>query len=927
MPEKKTDTAPDPEFAALTVERFEKTHRKLDAEEKRTLFAVSSHSRFLARAAIRDPEVVSFPRTNTAKTKTAIEKKLISLGGGFKETERFFEEVRRFKYARLTQIVYENINGADFTKTMAAISDLAEAVVEAAIFRLSPETGARDAGRFCVLGMGKLAGRQLNLSSDIDLIYVYEDNGDAQPFFKLARKLTAAISATTENGFLYRVDLGLRPGGIKGQIAAHTDGALQHYLYGGETWERIALMKARPIAGDKRLGKELLGKLEAFIYDKNTDYGVIEDMTEMKRKLSGIRKERDIKLGAGGIREIEFFAQTLQILNGANRNLRDANTLSVLKKLLRRKTVSPEIADALSKHYLFLRKVEHNIQLDEETQTHSVPRSPEKLSKLAKMTGFQNGEQFEKSLAAAMSETSDICGELFAQSAENEEKLPQKRWEKEAAKIDAFLTSGDVSEGEAVESLASLGFRRPEEALEVAADLRYPGSEGSGPRSRGLVGKLLRALFEQADSGADADIMLANLKRLMANAEWKMSVYPLISAAPETLKLFMKLMSCDSPTSEFLIHNPYYINSVALKSAEGLGNKSEIVRSLGKTVAQQRSYEDKLEAVRHFKQTETLKLCVAEFQKKTDFTHTGGYLSLLAGTVLEVGLDMAKRLVRSSGAVSTAKTCVLGMGKLGGRELGYGSDLDIILIHDGGEAERHIRLAQKLIWLLSVSDRYGNLYEIDTALRPSGNSGMLVTSFESFKKYHETGEARLWERQALIKAAHCAGGAAFGEKVLREVEKYVYETPLEPDFHLEIGRLRKRMESELAREDGDTFNFKTGRGGMVDVEFLVQTLQLKHGGRHREIRKTNTVEALDRITALGIIGKKEGKTLRSGYIFLGTLANLQGIFRKNRANRISRGDFERLAREFEKFPSGAKLRKKYVSTTDGIRKIYEGFFN
>ncbi len=924
---RKKNLVPDPEFAALTLDRFEKTHRKLSAEEKRTLFAISSHSRFLARAAMRDPETVSFPRTNTLKTKAAIEKKLVSFSRKFADTDRFFEEIRRFKYRRLAQIIYEDITGADFTKTMAAISDLAEAVLGAAVFKLSRETQAEGAGRFCVLGMGKLAGRQLNLSSDIDLVYIYEDDGDAQPFFKLAQRLTTEIGAVTENGFLYRVDLGLRPGGIKGTIAAHTEAALQHYLYLGETWERIALMKARPVAGDIRLGGELLGKLEPFIYDKITDYSVIEDMAEMKRKLSGIRKERDIKLGAGGIREIEFFVQTLQILNGANKNLRDSNTLSALKKLLRRKTVSREVSDALSNHYIFLRKVEHNIQLNEETQTHSVPHSGERLSGLAKMTGFKNAGDFEKSLKAVMDETADICGELFKRLPGYEDAPREEPWEKESAKISEFLTSGDVSRSEALESLASLGFRRPEEAIEVISDLNKPAIGETGFRAGGLVEKLLRVLFEQALAGGDSDLTLANLKRLMANAEWKMSLYPLISASPATLKLFMKLMSCDSQTSAFLVHNPYYINSVALKSAGDIGTKSEIVDSLKKTMAQQRSYEDKLETLRHFKHMETLKLCVAEFEKKTDFTRTGQYLSLLAGIILETGLNMAKNLVRERGAVSTAKTCVLGMGKLGGCELGYASDLDIILIHDSEQPERYVKLAQRLIGLLSVSDRYGKLYEIDTALRPSGKTGMLVTSFDAFRKYHETAEgARLWERQALIKASHCAGGSALGKKVMRAVEKYAYEAPLEPGFHLEIMRLRERMEKELAGEDGETFNLKTGRGGMVDVEFLVQAHQLRHGGKRPEIRTPNTLEAIDRLTESAIVGKREGKTLRDGYTFLGTLANLQGIFKKNAVSRIRRGDFERLAGEFEKFPTAAKLEKKYISTTRAIRKIYEGSF-
>lgn len=918
---------PEPKFAALTVERFEKNNRKLKAGEKQLLLQISSHSRFLARAAIRDPETVSFPLSNKAKTKSAISKKLAALSNKTESTGGFFEELRRFKYRRLAQIVHEDINGTDFTKTMEDLSDLAEAIVEASVLRLSPETGADKAGKFCVLGMGKLAGRQLNLSSDIDLVYVYEDSGCARAFIDLAQRLTAEIGASTENGFLYRVDLGLRPGGIKGSVASHIEEALEHYFYRGETWERLALMKAREIAGDKELGAELLGKLEPFIYE-NTSYDLIEDMSDMKRRLSGLTKKRDVKLADGGIRGIELFAQTLQILNGANKNLRTPNTLEALKKLLGRKTIPQEVAYTLEKNYLFLRKVEHNIQLDEERQTHSVPESSEKLSKLAVMMQFQNTLEFEKTLDEAMEETRKICGELFKRPSEKEP--PMEDWEKDAVKITEFLTSGDVERSEALRSLASLGFKNPEEALDIITDLESPGGTGNDFRARGLYKKMLRTLFKQSFTCGDLNLALTNLKRLMANQEWKMSIYPLISAAPQTLEIFMKIMGCENPISSFLSHNPYYMSSVALKGKSTLGKKGVILRSLENLMSEHGSDEEKLEILRHFKYTESLKLCVAEFEEKIDFQRTGKYLSLLAEVIIEAMLKIAKRLAENTGArgISTAKTCVLGMGKLAGGELSYSSDLDIILIHDGGETERYVKFAQKLIGILSLTDRYGRIYEIDTTLRPSGNSGTLVTSLKAFKQYNRSQVgARLWERQALIKASHCAGGKSFGKRVMDEIEKRVYEAPLEADFHKEIARLRGRMERELARESNDYFNFKTGRGGMVDVEFLVQSMQLKHGAKHLELRTPNTLEALDRLTSLGIVGTGEGKTLRNCYIFLGTLSILQGIFRKGHGNRIGPGDFERLAREFEQFPTADKLRKEYVSKTRAVRKIYERFFS
>lgn len=914
---------PDPDFAALTAERFEKTHGAAGAEEKRALFEISSHSRFLARAAIRDPEVAAFAARGGGVKKADIETELARATDGARDTDDFFEMMRKFKYRMLARIIREDIGGADFTQTMTALSDLAEAIVEAAVGALSGETGVGGAGKFCVLGMGKLAGRQLNLSSDIDLVYVYETGGDSGAFFNLAERLTTEISRATENGFLYRVDLGLRPGGIKGEIAATADGAIDHYLNRGETWERVALMKARPVAGDKALGRRILKTLEPFIYEAGRDYGLIEDMAEMKRKLFGIRKERDVKLGAGGIREIEFFTQTLQILNGSNTGMRDPGTLPALKKLLKRKTIPRETADGLAASYLFLRKVEHNIQLEEETQTHSVPQDPEKLARLAARCGFETAADFEEELERTTGAAQAICDDLFGtrRSARREEIEP---WEKDAIRITEFLTSGDVDKRQAVRSLESLGFKNPDDALEIISDLQSPQAAGADLRARGLVRNLLRALFKQSPRAGGGDFALSNLKRLMAHEEWKMSLYPLISAAPETLDTFIKIIGCDSPAGSFLIHNPYYISSSALKTGGELSSKSEIVKLLAKTVSRHGSEEEKLESLRHFKHIETLKLCVAEFQKKTDFESIGKYLSLLAAVLVETALAMAAGRV---GAPASG-TCVLGMGKLGGGELGYSSDLDIILLHEGPETEKYTRLAQRLIALLSVPDRHGRLYEIDTTLRPSGNAGTLVTSFDAFKKYNEApGGARLWERQALIKAFPCAGGKRLGAKVMREIEGYVYEKPLEKNFHREIARIRERMEKELALEDGESFNFKTGAGAMVDVEFLVQAMQLKHGRGRPELRVRNTLEALDRLTGAKLIGKRGGKTLRDGYVFLGTIANLQGIFRHNHGNRIGPEDFERLAGEFEPAGDAKGLRRKYVSTTRAIRKIYEEFFN
>ncbi|TFG76660.1 MAG: bifunctional [glutamate--ammonia ligase]-adenylyl-L-tyrosine phosphorylase/[glutamate--ammonia-ligase] adenylyltransferase, partial [Thermodesulfobacteriales bacterium] len=330
---------PNPDNAQNVLERYKETYKRISSKKADILKILSSYSRFLGRVILTDPSVLEYlnqPKNiKNKKTSNQFLKEVDAIRKGADSGESLGSELRQYKYREFSRIIYRDIlELCPFSDIMEELSDLASSIVEAAVRLYSEELDTKSHGEFVVLGMGKLGGRELNLSSDIDLIYVYRDNGDPDPFFKLAERVTRLLSAVTQDGFLYRVDLALRPGGSKSTVAVPIEGAIEHYFYWGDTWERAAMIKVRPIAGDLALGDEFIKEIEPFVYKKFLDYQSIEELKDMKTKLDKLQKKRDVKLGKGGIREIEFFIQALQLVNGGEiKGIRERNSISALKKL------------------------------------------------------------------------------------------------------------------------------------------------------------------------------------------------------------------------------------------------------------------------------------------------------------------------------------------------------------------------------------------------------------------------------------------------------------------------------------------------------------------------------------------------------------------------------------------------------------------
>ncbi len=924
------EVLPDPENAENVIKRFIEVHKGISPKKKDLLYILSSYSRFLGRVIIKDPGILDLLLTSEfIQNKKPLEKTIQESNGIFESSstlEEFMAQLRRYKYRELSRIIYRDIMHLErFPEIMEGLSDLASGILEAAFKFFDREVKATSHGRFVIIGMGKLGGSELNLSSDIDLIYIYQTTEKPDLFFKIAERITKSLSSVTEDGFLYRVDIGLRPGGGKSPIALSFDGALEHYFYWGDTWERAALIKARHVAGDISLGDEFNKEIEPFVYKKNLDYTSVEDLKDMKAKLDRLHKVRDVKLGKGGIREIEFFVQALQLVNGgAIKELREKNTLMALEKLSERKIIEDDVFQSLGSSYLFLRKVEHAIQLVDELQTHKLPEDSNGLDKLAIRVGFQNKEEFEEVYNKRTSEVSRVYEWLFYEPTKRIEEGGKAFWE-----LADFLTEGNIAQSEAIEDLRRLGFKNPESALELIAALLDQKKGGLTHRGRILTRRVIPAFLGRVIASPDPDAALVNLERFISGIGWRTSIFAVLAENPDLLELLSRLFSTSGYLSGFLIRHPEYLDVLTLKDViKEFASKEEMVLELEKILSEEKEYEGKLDAIRRFKHVETLKLCLRDLNREVDPIYVGNFLSMLAESVLEVGLLLAGEVLGSTlGRRGTPEDIIiLGMGKLGGMEMSYNSDLDIIFIYKGDEHEFFSKLGQKVISILSIPTNEGFAYKIDTDLRPSGRSGTLVTSFEAFKRYHEQ-SARLWERQALIRAKPSAGNMDLGREVMKTIEYFVYKQPLQVDFHKEIYHLRARMEKEIAKEDKLRFNLKTGKGGIVDIEFLIQMLQLKSGFRYEGVRSQNTLEALHGLSEFGLIDEKVFITLKDGIYFLKRLENLLRLLHDRSRSELYESDFHKLALELDMKENGEKLRKIYISKTDEIREIYERYFS
>ncbi len=824
-----------------------------------------------------------------------VESLLESPSGPLNE-EGLMLHLRRVKERVFVHLSLRDLCGAaELGEVTAALTNLAELALQKAL-ETGLETILKRRGLppwpgeappfFCVLGMGKLGGRELNYSSDIDLVYLHDPELWPFPDRPQAAETAAALGAflgrvmarPTDRGLVFRVDLDLRPAGKDGPLVPTFEAARRHYIYRAADWERLALIKARPVAGNLGMGAELLAETQPFVYRRHLDYTALEELRRLKKKISSrprtaFRSGFNLKLDRGGIRQIEFFVQTLQLIYGGRApQVRSGSTLEGLSLLVEQGLLDGSDLEELEKAYTFFRRAEHRLQFHSLRQTQVLPQGRGDLARLARSMGYPRGEASERFLE-------ELKGHREAVSARFESLLRAEEEEAEEKPLAGLIDALDQGlEDEILDVLATAGFRDPARAGSIIAGLRADSFLSSSLESqKSLLRKVLPAILEGVLRSADPDTALVRLEHFLSRIGPKTGLFLLLLKNPATLELLVRLMSSSAYLARVLTAHPGILDGLIDHRSQTVKDLEELKAELRELTGAVADEEERVGLIRRFKAEETVRIAVQDLTEGLTLERIADQLSDLAEAVLSAALDRAgESLARRYGRdylEGRPRFAVLGLGKLGGKELAYHSDLDVLFIfqaREGREGERFtpaeyaIKLAQRAISLLSVPLAEGPGYELDARLRPAGRQGPLCVSLESFKEYHR--RSQVWEKLARLKARAVSGHPGLCRELEEAVQEAVFQRELPLDWAGEIKRLRLRMFQERAASSG--LDLKMGRGGLVDVEFAAQALQLIHGRDHPGLRTPHILKGLSALKAAGLIGERTHRDLFEGYRFL-----------------------------------------------------------
>jgi len=884
-----------------------------DSKFFKELKQVFTFSDFVAASCTRNPEVLAgliesgdIHRRYSPDSYSEQLKKSIA---GITELQVLEKALRLFRTREMVRIAWRDLTDlADLDETMFDLSALADACIHHSLSilydRQCTEFGIPTGSdhlplRLIVIGMGKLGGHELNFSSDVDLVFAFAENGETKQgaksisheefFLRLCRQLIRIIGGATEDGFVFRVDTRLRPFGENGPLCMSFDAMEQYYQRQGREWERYAWIKARAVAGDKEAGRQLLEKLKPFIYRRYLDFGVFESLRNMKKKISLEVKRKgmkeDIKLGPGGIREIEFFGQVFQLIRGGVvPDLQERRIKKVLRALTRESNFSRKACDELLQAYEFLRKTEHRLQEFNDQQTHKLPSDPVERERLAASMGFDSFQIFSGYLEK---HRKNVDAHFMALLKTRDSKEKNKTASDKFGKIWLGL-AGDEHSGQI---LMNAGYNRPKEVKRLLDYLRNdPATTALSTEGRRRLDKLVPLILKEISTVEQPDMTLNRIVDLIKTIERRTCYLALLIENPSALTHLVKL-SCASPLiTSLLAGHPVLLDELLdTRSLYMPPQKDELNAELKKKLGQVNTdeLEYHIEQLCIFKQANTLRVAAADVTGSLPLMRVSDHLSYIAETVLNEVVDLAwSHLVEKHGTptcVLDGKKCdrgfvVIAYGKLGGLELGYASDLDLVFLHAGsigqtaGGKQRidntqfFARLGQRVVHILTAHTRVGNLYEIDMRLRPSGSSGVLVSQIEAFSEYQHK-NAWTWEHQALTRARAVCGDIHLIEH-FNEVRKDVLSLPKdEASLLSEVSDMRRRMRKERLKPKPGIFDIKQGRGGMVDIEFLVQYLILLNSHKFPELLIfTDNVRQIQSLTETGIIDEHTANLLRHAYL-------------------------------------------------------------
>ena len=817
--------------------------------------------------------------------------------------------LRRYRQREMLRIAFRDLsNWNDLSTTTTELSWLAEACLETALSLLSgwqkhelgtPCNANNDEQSLLVIGMGKLGAHELNYSSDIDLIFVYPEEGstkgtahemeNSEYFIRLSRSLIHVLNTTTEDGFVFRVDMRLRPFGESGPLAISAAAFEDYYQVHGREWERYAMIKARVVAGNREQGESILATLKPFVYRRYIDFSVFESLREMKllieRQVAIKGMQKNIKLGAGGIREIEFIGQAFQLVHGGRREvLRQRPILITLDALVDLELMPEYVADELQAAYELLRNCEHRLQMWRDQQTHDLPDDTHSQQRLAYAMNYVDWLSLSRVLESSRTQVDAHFQRVFAApqtahtDAEGADENLQTLWQAEA------------SDEVAVEILEQAGYQdavaiqQRLKALKEGFTYRALSAQG-----RGRFDALMPLLLGAAANMDNPDIALSRVLHLLEQIARRTAYLSLLVENPLALSQLLRLCAASPWITEHLTHHPILLDElIDPRSLYTLPTREQRQQELESRMQgiDDDDLEQQMDVLRQFQQASMLGVAAADVNGSMPLMQVSDHLTEIAEIVLDYVLRLAwRQMVAKHGRPPSAidgQPCdpgfaIVGYGKLGGIELGYGSDLDMVFLHAGKDetftdGEHPIdsnvffsRLAQRITHILNTPTTAGILYEVDLRLRPSGASGLLVSSMAAFQDYQKQ-DAWIWEHQALVRARVVAGDAYLANAFtqLRETVLSRHRHPYE--LKKQVRDMHAKMTRELGSKKSDEFDLKQDAGGIVEIEFMVQYAVLQWAEKYPQLLEwTDNLRLLQNMVKVGLLDAQDGQALSDAY--------------------------------------------------------------
>ncbi|MDH3513430.1 MAG: bifunctional [glutamate--ammonia ligase]-adenylyl-L-tyrosine phosphorylase/[glutamate--ammonia-ligase] adenylyltransferase [Gammaproteobacteria bacterium] len=906
-----------------------------------TLPRVFAASDFVARRCVQQPEMLTDLVASGDLQRSYPPGELAARVTGFLEEvtdeASLRSRLRRLRQREQVRIAWRDLAGwADLRESLATLSEFADACVHRALEKLHAwaaekhgEPRGEHSGqpqKLVVLALGKLGGLELNFSSDIDLIFAYPEEGETRGtpalsnhefFIRLGQSLINALNENTADGFVFRVDMRLRPNGASGPLALSFPAMEHYYQTHGREWERYAFIKARVIGGDREAGAELLEMLKPFVYRKYLDYGTIESIRDMKgmieREMARKGMQGNIKLGRGGIREIEFIAQTQQLIRGGREpQLQERHLLALLPRMVAAGCLESRAGDELTQAYVFLRNIEHRLQMYADQQTQQLPSDETAQRRLAFAAGFDDVPALTEELERQRGKVHGHFAQLFRTG---EEATGGHEPDRLAA---VWLGTADAEGAKKI--LRDSGYARPEEVLNLVNGLREGAmykAYSTGARAR--MDRVVPLVLEAAGKSEQPLSTLQRLVHLLEAVGRRTVYFSLMAENPQVLSQLVQLGGASPWIAHWIAQHPILLDELLDPALHELPTPETVQDELRQRLAHipEEDLELQMEVLREFRHAHVLRVAALDVGPGLAPEQTGAALAAVAEGMVAAALDLARRdLGRKHGAPHCPDTeaapgfAVIGYGKLGSRELGYGSDLDMIYLYEGcadgaTRGSRPLpneaffaRLGQRLIHILTTRTPGGILYEVDMRLRPSGKSGPLVSSLEAFGKYQRD-HAWTWEHQALVRARPVAGDARL-RQAFAGIREEILRRPRDPaGLRAEVREMREKMAAEKVNHDATQADIKHDPGGIVDIEFMVQYWVLRWAHDHPGLtRHTENIQILEALEAEGLLEPERARLLTEAYRrYLSVEHRLKLMERGSLANPAELGNWPERVRE------------------------------